>query len=42
MAVKTTAVESATAMESATAVEPATTTVGLRIGGSDTAENREC
>ena len=44
VAVNTTAMESATAVGAATAVEPAaaTTTVHLRVGGSDTAENREC
>jgi len=40
VAVKTTPVESATAMEPATAMESATATV--RVGGSDTAEYREC
>jgi hypothetical protein len=42
----TTALEPATAVERATAVEPATAmataTVHLRVGSSDTAENREC
>jgi hypothetical protein len=42
METTTTAVETTTTMEPAPAVGAATATMHLRVGGFDTAENREC